>query len=52
MADLLPALQKELGRRKANGADAATIAEIEAQIDEARYPLTDTAIAQKLDSST
>jgi mono/diheme cytochrome c family protein len=50
MADLLPALQKDLARRKADGADAAAIAEIETQIDEARYPLTDAAIAQKLDA--
>jgi mono/diheme cytochrome c family protein len=49
MADLAPALQKELARRKAEGADAATIAEIETQLNEAQYPLTDAAIAQKLD---
>ena len=50
MADLLPALQKELVRRRAEGADAATIDEIETQIGEAQYPLTDAAIAQKLDA--
>ena len=50
MADLLPALQKELVQRKAEGADAATIAELETQIADAQYPLTDAAIAQRLDA--
>ena len=50
MADLLPALQKELAQRRAGGADAATIAEIETQIADAQYPLTDAEIAQRLDA--
>jgi mono/diheme cytochrome c family protein len=50
MADLLPALQTELAQRKATGADAATIAELETQIADAQYPLTDAAIAQRLDA--
>jgi mono/diheme cytochrome c family protein len=50
MSDLLPALEKELAQRKAEGADAATIAELETQIADAQYPLTDAAIAQRLDA--
>jgi hypothetical protein len=50
MADLLPALQSELAQRKAAGADAAAIAELETQIADAQYPLTDATIAQRLDA--
>jgi len=49
--DLVPALQQELAKRKAGGADAAALGEIETEIVEAqKYGTTDETIARTLDA--
>jgi mono/diheme cytochrome c family protein len=49
-ANLVPALQQELARRKAAGADAATVSEIEEEIEYAHNYLTEEKIARSLDA--